>query len=91
MNGIVVLGMLLAAAGCASFYLASPNQYWLGESWPVWPARIAGVLLLLAGLVALLNVFQPAAGSFIFLHWLMLLFVLFPYLGALRLALRRGQ
>jgi len=45
--------------------------------------------LLAAGLIVLLQVLRPAAGSFVFVHWLMLLFVLFPYLGALRSARRR--
>jgi hypothetical protein len=80
----VILGLLLAAAGCASVYLASPNQRWRVAPWPAWPARAAGALLLAAGLIVLLQVLRPAAGSFVFVHWLMLLLVLFPYLGALR-------
>lgn len=89
MNGEVALGLMLAAAGCASVYLASPNQRWRATPWPAWPARGAGALLLVAGLIMLLQVLRPAAGSFVFVHWLMLLFVLFPYLGALRGARRR--
>lgn len=91
MNGIVALGLLLAAAGCASVYLASPNQRWRTAPWPARPARAAGALLLAAGLLVLLQVLRPAAGSFVFVHWLMLLFVLFPYLGALRSARRGGN
>jgi uncharacterized membrane protein HdeD (DUF308 family) len=84
LNGIVALGLLLTAAGGASVYLASPNQRWRHNHWPARPARAAGALLLAAGLLVLLQVLRPAAGSFVFVHWLMLLFVLFPYLGALR-------
>lgn len=90
MDGIVALGLLLATAGCASVYLASPNQRWRDAPWPARPARAAGALLLAAGLVVMLQVLRPAAGSFVFVHWLMLQFVLFPYLGALRSA-RRGS
>lgn len=90
MNRIVALGLLLAACGCASIYLASPNQRWRLAPWPARPARVAGGLLLAAGLIVLLRALQPAAGSFVFVHWLMLLFVLFPYLGALRSVHRGG-
>lgn len=89
MNWIVALGLLLATAGSASIYLASPNQRWLVAPWPARHARTAGTLLLAAALIVLLQVLRPAAGCFVFLHWLMLLFVLFPYLGALRSARRR--
>lgn len=88
MDKIVALGLLLTAAGGASVYLASPNQRWRTAPWPTRPARAAGALLLAAGLFVLLQVLRPAAGSFVFVHWLMLLFVLFPYLGALRGARR---
>lgn len=83
MNGHLALGLLLAAAGCACVYLASPHQRWRAAPWPARPARAAGGLLLVAGLAAFLQVLQTAAASFVFVHWLMLLFVLFPYLGAL--------
>jgi uncharacterized iron-regulated membrane protein len=46
LNWIVALGLLLAAAGCASVYLASPNQRWRTAPWPTRPARAAGALLL---------------------------------------------
>jgi len=87
----VAPGLLLAAAGCAGIYLASPHQRWLAASWPALPARVAGVLLLVAGLVALLQVLQAAAAAFVFVHWLMLLFVIFPYLGALRVSRRESR
>ncbi|CAG0965189.1 hypothetical protein MTYP_00951 [Methylophilaceae bacterium] len=91
MSGVFALGLLLAAAGCACIYLASPNQRWRGASWPAWPARAAGTVLLAAGLAALLHVFQAPVAAFVFVHWLMLLFALFPYLGALRVAYRGEQ
>lgn len=90
MNGYFALGLLLAAAGCACVYLASPNQRWRAEPWPARPTRVVGAALLVAALAAFLHVLQAAAASFVFVHWLMLLFVLFPYLGALRSAPRRS-
>lgn len=90
MDGNVALGLLLAASGCAGIYLASPNQRWRAAPWPGRLARTVGVLLLVGGLAAFLQTLWPPAATFVFVHWLMLLFVLFPYLGAL-LAARRGR
>lgn len=84
MDGNVALGLMLAAAGCAAIYLASPHQRWRGKPWPAHPARWLGAVLLAAGLISLLQTMQAAAASFVLAHWLMLLFVLFPYAGALR-------
>ena len=83
MNTFTLIGLLTSLLGSATIYLASPSQRWLAVPWPARAARPAGFLLLLAGLLALLQALQPAAGSFVFVHWLMLLFVLLPYLGAL--------
>lgn len=83
MNALLMTGLLALLLGATSIYLASPNQRWRAESLPVCSARIFGVILLIIGLVVLLKVLQPAAGAFVFVHWLMLLFVAFPYLGAL--------
>lgn len=89
MNAYVFPGLALALLGCACVYLASPNQRWRAAPWPARPARLAGALLLVGGLIALLQVFQTPAAVFVFVHWLMLLFVLFPYLGALLSAQRK--
>ena len=78
MNGFLALGLFFAAAGGVSIYLASPNQRWRAAPW------------LVSGLFALLRVLQAPAAAFVFVHWLMLLFILFPYLGAL-LAARRER
>lgn len=86
----VFLGLLLAAAGGAGIYLASPNQSWRAAPLPSQPAITGGLLLLGAGLAALLQDLHAATAVFVFVHWLMLLFVLFPYLGALRSALRES-
>lgn len=90
MDGNVALGLMLAAAGCVAIYLASPHQQWRDKPWPARPARGLGAALLVAGMVALLQALQAPAASFVFAHWLMLLFVLFPHLGALLAARRRS-
>jgi uncharacterized membrane protein len=82
MNPFILIGLLAILPGCVAIYLASPNQCWLARPWPARRARIAGLLLWIGGLAALLQALQPAAAGFVFSHWLMLLFVLFPYLGA---------
>ncbi|GAB2181923.1 hypothetical protein DLREEDagrD3_21460 [Denitratisoma sp. agr-D3] len=83
------VGLLLVAGGCVSVYLASPNQRWWAASLPAKPARLAGTVLLIAGLVVLMQTLRAPAALFVFVHWLMLLFVLFPYFGALRSSRRR--
>jgi hypothetical protein len=76
-------GLLIILAGCIAIYLASPHQRWLVRSRTsrinVW----GGVLLLIAGLVVLMNSMQGAAAVFVWLVWIMLLLVFFPYLGVL--------
>lgn len=89
MNTFILIGLLALLLGTTSIYLASPNQRWRAEPLPALSARIFGAILLALGLVFLLKVLQPAAASFVFIHWLMLLFVAFPYLGALLAARRK--
>jgi hypothetical protein len=94
MTGTTAFGLLLAAAGCACVYLASPNQCWRAAPWSAkanWTVRAGGALLLIVALAALLRVLQAPAACFVFAHWLMLLFVLFPYLGALFRAHRNAS
>ncbi len=86
MNTFTLIGLLASALGCIALYLASPNQRWRATPWPARPARAAGGVFLAAGLCAVLQAMQAAAGVFVFVTWLMLLCVLFPYIGALRLA-----
>jgi uncharacterized membrane protein HdeD (DUF308 family) len=84
-----LLGLLALFSGSVAIYLASPNQRWRSTPWPSRPARVSGFLLLLAGYLALLQALQPAAGTFVCVHWLIVLFIVFPYLGALRGTQRR--
>lgn len=88
MNMHFALGTLLVLAGCTGLYLASPHQRWFAHPWPPRRTRAAAMLLLTAGLIALWQVMQPVAAVFTFIAWAMLLFVLFPYAGAL-LSLKR--
>ncbi len=88
MDIFILLALLISLLGTASIYLASPNQRWRPAPLPACSARIFGVIFLTMGLAFLLNALQAAAAFFVFIHWLMLLFVLFPYFGAL-LATRR--
>lgn len=83
MNGLFVLGLALLPFGCAGIYLASPNQRWLARPWPR-PIAAAGGLLLAVGLGVLWQVMQGVAAAFTFAASVMLLFVVFPYLGAWR-------
>lgn len=78
------LGLLLALAGSLALYLASPNQRWLARPLTGRPARVAACILLALGLLNLLQVLQTVPAVFVFVTWAMLLFVLWPYLGALR-------
>lgn len=84
MPTFTLIGLLALLSGAAAIYLASPNQRWLSAPWPARPARLSGLLLLLAGYLALRQALQPAAGTFVFVHGLIVLFILFPCLSALR-------
>jgi hypothetical protein len=83
MNGPLLLAFALAWAGCASFYLASPNQRWRTRPWPAKPARAAAAVLLLASLLTFGQLMQATAAAFVFATCLMLTFAVLPYLGAL--------
>lgn len=78
------LGLLLALAGSLAIYLASPNQRWLARPLMGRPARVAGFILLALGLLSLRQSLQATPAVFVLVTWAMLLFVLWPYLGALR-------
>lgn len=77
------LGLLLALAGSLAFYLASPNQRWRRTPLPARPTCVAGASCLLAALLALAQAMQPVVAVYSLLTWLMLLWILLPYLGAL--------
>lgn len=77
------VGLTCVTAGCLAFYLGSPHQLWpriavrRTRAWPL------AALLLLGGLAGLLQVLQSLAAVFTFTAWMMLVFTLLPYVGAL--------
>lgn len=83
MKIFTLIAYLAALSGCASIYLASPNQRWLVRSLPVVPARTGGVLLLVLGWLSLLQKMQSVTAAFVFITFLMLVFSVLPYIGAL--------
>ncbi|MCE1169919.1 MAG: hypothetical protein LWW84_01100 [Azovibrio sp.] len=83
MNAYTFTGLLLSLAGGTAIYLASPNQRWRRRPLPRTPARLGGTLLLALGCFSLTRVLQPLTTSFVFITWLMLVFTLLPYIGAL--------
>lgn len=83
MNASIVLALAAAPLGCACIYLASPHQRWRDRAWPAGPARGLGGLLLAISLFALGQGMQAVTAAFVFVTFLMLLFALLPYLGAL--------
>lgn len=91
MNSFVfALACSLVFAGCAAFYLASPHQRWRATSLSPRPARAFAAALALAGLYAFTRALDVVPAVFAFLSSAMLLFVTFPYVGAL-IAARRGR
>jgi len=89
----VPLALSVAAMGCAFFYLSSPHQRWLAKPLPARPARAVAGCLSLAGLYTCTRAMDIVPAAFTFVTWVMLLLVVFPYLGALRSAPapRRGR
>lgn len=83
MTGWFALGLLLVLAGSLAVYLASPNQRALAQPLGAGAARSSGLLLGVAGLLCLLACLQALAAVLVFATWLMLLFMIWPYLGAL--------
>lgn len=82
MSTFTVIGLLLVLSGSAFIYLASPNQRWLAAPLTGRPGRALGLLLI--GWLCLTRDMQILAATFVLVTFLMLAFVLLPYLGALR-------
>jgi len=83
MTFLTLSGLCFTLAGALAIYLASPNQRWLDRALPARPARLAGAVLLAAGWLALRQAMQSLTACFVWLTWLMLVFTLLPYFGAL--------
>ena len=75
------VAFVLTLAGASSVYLGSRHQRWLRAPLSYKLAFPLGALLLLAGLACWTFAAQPLTGTFIFLVQLMLLWVLFPFIG----------
>ncbi len=84
MNAYTLTGLFLSLSGCTAIYLASPNQRWRKAPLPRYTARLGGVLLLGLGGFCLAQVMQLLAASFVLITFVMLVFTLLPYGGALR-------
>lgn len=82
MNHSVLIGLGLAASGCACLYLSASRQNWLARPWPAGAARLGGIALLVAAFVALLRSQQSLAAAFTLLTVAMTVFMLVPYVGA---------
>ena len=78
-----LLGLLAAALAGLCLYAASPHQRLLAASWPQRPARLASAVLLAAGWLAFAQDMQRLAATFTFCTALMLVLVVWPYVGAL--------
>lgn len=87
---IVVLALSFTVLGCASLYLASPNQKWLSQNLARKPFFAAGSLLLVAGLAAWIVTLRPLSGVFVTLHVAMVCLLVFPYVAAFRATRRRS-
>ena len=86
----IALGLLVALLGATSIHLASAHQRWRAAPLPARAARSAGFALLAISLAILLRVLQPAAAVFVFVHGLMLFWILLPTLGAWRRSRRKA-
>lgn len=83
MSADFALGLLSGFAACLGFYLALPHQRWLARPLRPRPARTAGGILLVVALALFCQALQPVVAVFVLAVWVMLLLMLFPYLGAL--------
>jgi FtsH-binding integral membrane protein len=83
------LALWLAFVGCACFYLSSSHQRWRSAPLPARPARTVAALLALASLFAFTRAMNTVPAVFAFVTSVMLLIVVFPYVGALVTIARR--
>ncbi|OUR73021.1 hypothetical protein A9Q78_05285 [Methylophaga sp. 41_12_T18] len=76
-------GLLMAFVACVYIYLSSRHQLWIARQGPLPAAKWTGVGLLTLSLVMMTVAMQVIAAVFTLFIWVMMLFVLFPYLGVL--------
>lgn len=89
MDFYLAAALLTAWAGCCCFYLSSPNQCWRKRPWRARPARLSALVLLCLSLWLFGHTFQPLTAFFVFITNLMLMLLLMPHIGALRVIWRR--
>ena len=78
------------ATGAASLYLGAQNQRWLSRPLPGLWSGVAGAALLLLGVFLWSQTVQLSTAIFGTLALVMLLFIAFPCLGALRTFIRKA-
>jgi hypothetical protein len=87
----LTLALTPAFVGCACFYLASPHQRWRAAPLPRRPARVAAGVLSLVSLFALTRAMNAVPAVFTFVTWVMVLLVVFPYVGAALRTTKRSR
>ncbi|GEM_PF-1675301 len=90
-NVAVAVALSLGLVGCACLYLASPHQRWRTSPLPARPACAAGSVALLGSVFAFARAMAVAPAVFAFVAWVMLLLVVFPYVGAAFVIARRRR
>ncbi len=78
-----LLGLLAATLAGLCLYAASPHQRLWAANWPQRPARLASAALFLASWLAFTQDMQRLTATFMFCTMLMLVLVVWPYIGAL--------
>jgi hypothetical protein len=81
---------IAVATGAASLYLGAQNQRWLSRPLPGLWSGVAGAALLLLGVFLWSQTVQLITAIFGTLALIMLLFIAFPCLGALRTFIRKA-
>ncbi|MGJ0512918.1 hypothetical protein [Methylocystis sp.] len=81
---------IAVATGAASLYLGAQNQRWLSRPLPGLWSGVAGAALLLLGVFLWSQTVQLITAIFGTLTLVMLLFIAFPCLGALRTFIRKA-
>jgi hypothetical protein len=81
---------IAVAMGAASLYLGAQNQRWLSRPLPGLWSGVAGAALLLLGVFLWSQTVQLTTAIFGTLALVMLLFIAFPCLGAVRTFIRNA-
>ncbi|PPC95535.1 MAG: hypothetical protein CTY36_12050 [Methylocystis sp.] len=78
------------ATGAAGLYLGAQNQRWLSRPLPALWSGLAGAALLPLGVFLWSQTVQLSTAIFATLVLIMLLFIVFPCVGALRTFIRKA-